>query len=231
MDKSSHGAALIVGIVALVLGGGAGYVLGMNKDMMEASSNNNSQQSSMVITSPAADIRVGMNNLLREHVSSSLDVTRAIADEAPQAELDGALSAQTANAVAIAEAVGSVYGEEAQKQITGMFVEHIKASNDYARAVAADDQAAKEAANTELKEYLEEISTFFSTAIEGLPQETVYGLLEEHENLLNRSVQAYQDGDFTRSYELEREALTQMNGIADALSGGIVKTNPDKFKQ
>ena len=218
---------LIAGVIALIVGGGLGYVLGMNK--MDMGTKDANQMS--MVESPAIDLRVGMNNLLREHVSSSLDVTRTIAGGASEAEVEGAISAQTANAVAIAEAVGSVYGDEAQQQITEMFVEHIKASNSYARAVAANDQMAKDAAITELNEYLDEISAFFSTAIDGLAKESVYALLQEHENLLNQSVQAYKDGDFTASYELERQALTQVNGIADALTKGIVTTKSDMFKQ
>lgn len=230
MDKSKSG-LLITGIVALVLGGGLGYAVGMNNDDGVVSRTASSNQSEMASSASAIDLRVGMNNLLREHVSSSLDVTRAIADDAPQAELDGALSSQTANAVAIAGAVGSVYGDEAKAKITEMFVEHIEASNDYARAVAVGDEAAKAAALKELEEYLTEISGFFSGAINGLPQDAVYKLLNEHETLLNESVQAYQDGDFVRSYETERKALDQVSGIADALAGGIVKTKPEAFKQ
>lgn len=218
-------------MVALVLGGGLGYAVGMNKDDGGVSRTATTSQTAMTNTASAVDLRVGMNNLLREHVSSSLDVTRAIADDAPQPEIDGAISSQTANAVAIAGAVGSVYGKEAEAKITEMFVEHIEASNDYARAVAAGDEAAKATSLKELEEYLTEISAFFSGAIQGLPQDTVYKLLSEHETLLNESVQAYQDGDFVRSYETERKALEQVNGIADALAGGIVKTKPEAFKQ
>lgn len=83
---------------------------------------------------------------------------------------------------------------------------------------------------TELKEYLNDISVFFSGAIKDLPKNDVYALLEKHETLLNDSTDAYKAGDFTRSYELEREALTQVSTIADALSSGIVATKPELFK-
>lgn len=229
-ESSSKTMAIIAAIVALVIGGVAGYAMGMSGNDTK-SMTANVQTEVKEPTAPAADLRVDMNNLLREHVSSSLDVTRSIADEAPQAEVDAAIAAQMANAGDIAAAVGSVYGDDAQKQITGMFVEHVEESNKYARAVAAGDEAAKAESLKELKEYLNEISTFFSGAINDLPKDTVYGLLEEHETLLNQSVEAYEMGEFARSYELEREALTQVSGIADALSGGIVSTKPDAFKQ
>lgn len=226
-----HGEAktgiIVAGIVALAIGGTAGYAIGMNMDeTSNASGNNNSSQQASV-TTKAADLRVGLNNLLREHVSVSLDVTRDIVDDSP--DLAASKAAQAANAGAIATAVGNIYGEKAQAQITELFVDHIEQSNAYAAAVEAGDEAAKKAALAELREYLHEIAVFFSGAIEGLPEDTVYALLEEHETLLNDSITAYTAGNFERSYELEREALTQVSGIADALAKGIVETKPDMF--
>ena len=230
MEKGSAKTGIaIAAIVALVIGGGVGYAAGMGMDNNQNDSGSMSVSENQPNTSTkAADLRTTMNNLLREHVSASLDVTRDIADGDEEARM-GSVAAQTANAVAIAGAVGSIYGEEAEAQITDMFVEHITASNEYAEAVQAGDDAAKNAAQEELDEYLVEISQFFSGAISTLPQDTVFSLLSEHETLLNQSVVAYNEGNFERSYELEREALTQVSGIADALSKGIVETQADKF--
>lgn len=218
---------IIAAVVALLVGGVSGYAIGMgieNKPETKPSSQ------TMAPTNKANELRVGMNNLLREHVSSSLVVTRNIVDVKPQDVVDASVAAQMANAGDIATAVGTVYGDEAKEQITGMFVNHIKESNKYVAAVAAGDEQAKMMAVTELKEYLNDISAFFSGAINDLPKDDVYALLEKHETLLNDSIDAYKAGDFTRSYELEREALTQVSTIADALSSGIVATKPELFK-
>ena len=230
-DSISKTPIIVAAVVALALGGVGGYTVAMGMEKDSSSQQSNTQMTMSEPTAPAADLRVGMNNLLREHVSASLDVTRNIASGEPKAVVDASKTAQMANAGDIAAAVGSVYGEDAQKQITEMFVEHIEESNNYAVAVEAGDEQAKKAAQMELNEYLREISAFFSGAINDLPEDTVYSLLEEHENLLNQSVEAYEAGDFAKSYEIEREALTQVSGVADALSGGIVKTKPDAFKQ
>jgi hypothetical protein len=201
--------------------------MGMNKHDDKSYSADTSMQANASSTK-AADLRVGLNNLLREHVSVSLAVTRDIVDGAP--DLEASKAAQTANAVDIATAVGSIYGEEAQATITPMFVDHIDESNKFAIAVAAGDQAAKEMAVAELKEYLNDIAGFFSGAINTLPQDAVYGLLETHENLLNESIEAYKAGDFAKSYDIERQALTQAGSIGDALAKGIVETKPESFK-
>lgn len=132
-----------------------------------------------------------MNNLLREHVSSSLVVTRNIVDAKPQDVVDASVAARMANAGDIATAVGTVYSDEAKEQITGMFVDRIKESNKYAAAVAAGDEEAKKMAVAELKEYVNDISGLFGEAINDLPKDDVYVLLEKHETLLNDSIDAY----------------------------------------
>ena len=225
--ESSKMSIVIAAIVALVIGGTAGYAAGMNKHDDSSNAHTSTMQAS-VTTTKAADLRVGLNNLLREHVSTSVAVTRDIVDNSP--DLEASKAAQTANAVDIAKAVGSVYGEEAQATITPMFVDHISESNKFAAAVASGDQAAKEMAVVELNEYLNDIASFFSGAISTLPQDAVYGLLETHENLLNESIEAYKAGDFTKSYDLERQALAQAGSIGDALAKGIVETKPESFK-
>ena len=176
----------------------------------------------------AIDLRVGLNNLLREHVSVSLDATRAIASESPQYQIEAANASQLANSDALAAAVGSVYGEDAQYQFSELFREHITESNNYAQAVADGDEEAKEAALMELQEYLNDIAGFLSGAT-GLPEDAVYNLLNEHEELINESTVAFNNGDYARSYEVERTALDQVSGIADTLAEAIVASKPDKF--
>lgn len=176
----------------------------------------------------AVDLRVGLNNLLREHVSVSLDATRAIASDSPQYQIDAATASQLANSDALAAAVGTVYGEEAQNQFSEQFREHIIESNKYAQAVADGDEQAKEAALMELQEYLNDLAGLLAGAT-GLPEEAVYDLLNEHEQLINESTTAFSEGDYSRSYEVERQALEQASGIADTLAEAIVSSKPDKF--
>lgn len=178
----------------------------------------------------SADLRVSLNNLIREHVSVSLDVTRSIAGNAPESKINGAIEAQYANSDALSAAVGSVYGGEAQSQFSELFREHITESNAYAMAVANNDQQAKQAAIMELQEYLNDIAMFFSSAIPGLQTQDVYGLLNEHEELINKSTEAYKAGDFVQSYQMEREALKQASRIADTLASAIIASQPAKFQ-
>ena len=103
MESNTSKAAAVLGIVlALGLGIFGGYMIGMNSTEKDMNTSSTTQQSTK-----EADLRVGLNNLLREHVSSSLVVTRNIVDGASASKIEGAKAAQTANAVAI------VYRQEA----------------------------------------------------------------------------------------------------------------------
>lgn len=181
-------------------------------------------------TKAAKDLRVALTTLLQEHVTTNLEVNRAIASGATSAEISVANEGQIANANALAAAVGSVYGEAAGAQFSELFLEHIEESNNFAVAVAAGDEEAKALANEELQEYLVDIANFFSGAISVLPADAVYGLLLEHETLMNQSTEALVNQNFGQSKKIEQQAIRQITVVAEALAAGIVETQPQLFK-
>ena len=216
--------AVIAVVLALGLGILGGYMIGNNMKDMDSDESASTGQ-----TVKQADLRVALNGLLREHVTSSLVVTRNIVDGASQQKIDGAKAAQTANAVAIATAVGSIYGDEAKTAITTPFVEHITQSNNYAQAVADGDTMAQATALTALRAELRKVATVFNSVIPSLPVDTLYDALSAHEDLLNQAAVEYKAGNFEKAYALENEALVQISGGADVLTTGIVKSKPDMF--
>ena len=223
-SKTSKLVAIVAVLVALGLGLFGGYMIGNNMDDMNTNESATTEQSTA-----KADLRVALNNALREHVTSSLTVTRNIVDGASQQKIDGAKAAQTANAVAIATAVGSIYGQDAQTAITTPFVEHIVQSNNYAQAVADGDTMAQATALTALRAELRKVATVFNSVIPSLPTDTLYEALSAHEDLLNQAAVEYKAGNFEKAYEIENEALVQISGGAEAISGGIVESKPDMF--
>jgi len=224
MGSNSSKAVIIIGVlIALGLGLFGGYMIGnMNANKTE-------EQSASTVSTEQTDLRVGLNNLLREHVTSSLVVTRNIVDGASTDKIEGSKAAQTANAVAIATAVGGIYGQEAQDAITTPFVEHIAQSNNYAQAVANGDMAAQDSSLAALRAELRKVATVFNSVIPSLSADTLYEALSAHEDLLNQAAVEYKAGNFAKAYELENEALVQISGGADALSGGIIESKPDMF--
>ena len=224
MESSTSKLVTVVAIlVALGIGIFGGYMIGNN--MKSDTKTTSSEQQSV----KQADLRVGLDGLLREHVTSSLVVTRNIVDGSSASKIEGAKAAQTANAVAIATAVGGIYGKDAQDAITTPFVEHITQSNNYAQAVANGDMAAQETALTALRAELRKVATVFNSVIPSVPTDALYDALSAHEDLLNQAAVEYKAGNYTKAYALENEALVQISGGADVLTTGIVKSKPDMF--
>ena len=221
---------VLIVLIGLIVGGAITYPFAhmMGKDSVNTTTQSVTATST---TTKAAGIRVALNNLLREHVSTNLTVTYNIIDKASDTKMQASIDAQTANAVAIADAVGSVYGEDAKKAITQPFVDHLTQSNNYAKAVLANDTAGEASSLAALQMNLREIADVFHSVIPSLSSDTLYGALNDHETLMNQVAVAYQAGDFKKAYELEAQALTQISGGADALAGGIVASKPDAFKQ
>lgn len=226
MNTNSKILTVVAIVVALGIGALIGSMIGMNKtDSTQMSSETNQSADSA-----AAKLRVDLNNLLREHVSSSLTVTRSIADGASEDKLAGAKAAQTANAVAIATAVGSIYGQDAQDAITPPFVEHITQSNNYAMAVKEGNMAKQESSLAALRVELRKVADIFNSVIPSVSSDSLYEALSAHEDLLNQATVEYQNGNFQKAYELENQALVQISGGADVLTTGIIKAKPDMFK-
>jgi hypothetical protein len=227
-SKVAKGIGLVV--ISLIVGALIAYPIGSAMGKSNSSTMTTSSSVSST-TTKAAGLRATLNNLLREHVTTNLTVTYNIIDKVSDTKLQASLDAQTANAVAIAGAVGSIYGDDAKAAITTPFVDHLTQSNNYAKAVLIGDKAGEETSLAALQMNLHQIADVFHSVIPSLPSDTLYGALNDHETLMNKVAVAYQSGDYTMAYQLEDQALTQISGGADALAGGIVMAKPDMFKQ
>ena len=176
----------------------------------------------------AADLRVLLNSLERQHVDLAATAVRAGFDgqksfPAVAAELDK-------NSVALADAVGSIYGVSARDTFLAIWRSHIGYFVDYTLAAKAGDKVKMDAAVAKLTgEYVPTISEFFANANPNLPKEVVAQLVTQHVLHLKAAVDAYGAGDAATSYAKQTEAYNQIGSIADALAGGIVKQFPTKF--
>lgn len=216
-------------IIALVLGLGVGTVVGGSMGMEDDQEMMSTEQMtpSVVVASPAADLRVGLNSLLKEHVNLGLETLRAAHDG--DDSFDGAFAALDANSVAISEAVGSVYGDEAGEQFLGLWRDHIGYFADYTVGLATDDEEKQTQAVNDLRGYAARSATFFSTANPNLDEAAIEMAVNHHVDHLAEAMAAYNAGNFEEAFELGREGTEQMSNIANVLSTGIVTQFPDQF--
>ena len=101
---------------------------------------------------PAVSLRTALTLALREHVYLASAATNA-ALGGRDAEFKAAAGALDANSVAVAKAIGSVYGPEAEKAFLPLWRKHIGMVVDYTVGAATNDRAKQDRAVSELVAY------------------------------------------------------------------------------
>lgn len=176
---------------------------------------------------PAANLRVVLNGLEKQHVDLAAAATRAGFDGKP--EFAAAAGELDKNSIALADAIGSIYGSAARDQFLTIWRSHITFFVDYTVAAKSGDTAGMNKAVQNLGGYVDAISDFLSKANPNLPRAAVHQLVSDHVTLLKAAVDAHAGGKYAESYAKQSEAYIQIGTIADALAGAIVKQNPSKF--
>ena len=178
--------------------------------------------------SPAASLRTALNLALREHVYLASAATGA-ALGGRDAEFKAAAGALDANSVAIAKAIGSVYGPDAEKAFLPLWRKHIGMVVDYTVGKATNDQGKQDRAVSDLIGYTQDFGAFLSGANPGLPKAVVADLVKHHVVTLKDVIDAQAAKDHARAFVAERTGAGHMQMIADPLAEAIVQQFPDRF--
>ena len=181
-------------------------------------------------TQSASDLRVTLDRLLGEHALLAMFATQKGFDgdkdfKAIAASLDR-------NSVALADAIGSVYGPAARKEFLNGKLKwraHIGFFVDYTVGLAKNDKAMQNKAVGNLEGYIQSFSAFLAKAT-GLPPAAVRASITEHVNQLKGQIDAYAAGNYTQAYRLMRQAYAHMYMTGDTLAGAIVKQSPGEFR-
>ncbi|HVM16156.1 MAG TPA: hypothetical protein VM290_01055 [Gaiellaceae bacterium] len=181
------------------------------------------------VSQGAADLRLTLGRLLGEHTILAIAATQKGYDG--EMDFEQIAAALDANSVELAEAIGSVYGEEAKTTFLdgeNMWRDHIRFFVEYTTALAKNDEAAQNQAVQNLQAYVGTFSAFLAEAT-GLPEEALTEGITEHVNQLKGQIDAYAAGDHAEAYELTRQAYHHMWETGTTLSGAIVEQDPESF--
>jgi hypothetical protein len=176
----------------------------------------------------AAGLRSVLNALFQEHIYLASAATGA-ALGGREGEFKAAAGALDANSVAIAKAVGSVYGPGAEDAFLPLWRRHIGMVVDYTVGTATKDKAKQDKAVQELIGYTQDFGAFLQSANPNLPKSVVADLVKHHVVTLKDVIDAQAAGDQAKAYGAVRTAAAHMQMIADPLAEAIVKQFPDKF--
>ncbi len=180
------------------------------------------------VESAAADLRVTLDRLLGEHaLLATFAMQKGFAGEEDFKALAGALDQNT---VDLGEAIGSVYGDEAEQQFLKMWRDHISFFVDFTVATGKDDQAARKAALDKLAGYRVQFADFLDQATGGeLPSDAASEALQTHVDQLTAALDQYAAGDYEQAYQTVRDAYAHMFMTGDTLADGIVNQSPEEF--
>lgn len=172
------------------------------------------------VDSQAADLQVGLNGLLQEHVYLAGAATGA-ALQGQTEEFAAASAAETeGNSVALADAIGALYGHQTREAFLGLWNSHIDMLVDYTQGIGADDQAKADAAVQDLIGYVDTLAVTLEQ-ITGLPVNASTVLIEEHVTSLKGTVDLQKAGDLTGAYTQLHETANHMRDVADSLATQI----------
>ncbi|NHT19035.1 hypothetical protein [Cellulomonas sp. IC4_254] len=160
------------------------------------------------VDSDAATLRAGLTALLQEHVYlTGIGVATAYTAGADSEEFAAAKAALDGNTDDLADAVGSLAGEEQGTAFHQLWDEHIGYFVDYAVAVKSGDQAAADAAQASLAGYTTQAGAFFEQISAGnLPAAAVAEALTMHVTTLTAAIDALAAGEPTASDTLKAAA-------------------------
>ncbi len=176
----------------------------------------------------AAGLRATLNTLFQEHVYLAAAATGA-ALGGREDEFKAAAGALDANSVAIGQAIGSVYGGDAEKAFLPLWRRHIGFAVDYTVGVATRDTTKADKAVNDLVGYAQDFGAFLSSANPNLPKAVVAELVKHHVVTLKSVIDAQAAKDPAKAYMAIRTAAAHMHMIADPLADAIVKQFPEKF--
>ena len=179
-------------------------------------------------STPAVDLRVGLNQLLQEHLYlASFATDAAIGGRSDEFAAAGA--ALNTNGTDLGAAIGSLYGSDAKDQFNEIWSAHNGFFVDYTTGVATKDKAKADKAVMDLTQtYVPQFSEFLAGATD-LPKDALASLTTEHVMTTKAVVDAQGAGDAAGAAKADRTAGMHMRMIADPLAAAIVAKLPDKF--
>lgn len=170
----------------------------------------------------------GMRRLWEQHVTWTRLFIVSFAADLPdlQATTDRLLQ----NQVDIGDAVKPFYGDAAGNQLTALLKDHILTAADVLTAAKAGDTAALQQASDAWYANARQIAKFLHAANpKNWPLADLRMMMKDHLDLTLKEASDQLTGDYASSVADFDAVETEILGMADSLSSGIIDQFPSKF--
>src|SRR5687767_6069261 len=181
---------------------------------------------------PADDSRTALSKAMRDLWADHVIWTRAyiIAATSDQPDAQAAANRLLANQDQIGQAIVPYYGQEAGTKLAGLLREHILIAVDLVAAAKANDQTKLGDADRRWKANAADIATFLSGANPNWPRADVLAMMNEHLALTTQEATARLKKNWSEDTATFDKIFDQAMMMADALTDGIIKQFPDRFR-
>ena len=177
----------------------------------------------------AAELRANLTAGLQEHVYlAGIAFTTAAGSGFDSPEFEASAGALDKNTVALGDAIGSVYGDDAREQFLVNWRQHITDFVEYAQATVAGDEKAAKRQIQDLDGYRTAFGEFLAGANPNLTAEAVAAELKPHVNSILDTIDIVLSGEGD-PFEALRKAAGQMPGTAEVLASAITAQMPETF--
>jgi hypothetical protein len=174
------------------------------------------------------DLKLAMRKLWEEHIN----YTRGYIVSAVAGLEDGDAVAQRLlkNQDDIGGAIKPYYGDEAGNKLAALLRDHILIATEVVGAAKGGNQDSLAAKQAKWTANGKDIATFLSGANPNWPQADLESMLQKHLDLTSAEVVGRLKKDWAADIAAYDEGHDHMMMFADALTDGIAKQFPDKFK-
>ncbi len=179
-------------------------------------------------TDPTAELKMAMRKLWEEHITytrnyiisavAGLDDTGPVADRLLRNQDD------------IGAAIKPYYGEDAGNKLTTLLRDHILIAAAVVTAAKAGNADSLAASQAKWTANGKDIAAFLSAANPNWSQAEMESMLQKHLDLTTGEVVGRLQKDWAADIRAYDEGHEHMLMFADALTAGIAKQFPDKFK-
>ncbi len=216
MNRSTLKTAVILAAAFTLLAGSSAFAKGMGKEGKWSSK--------------AKELRLTMRSLWEDHIfwARNVVLTTKLGDSAAAKVGEEQV---VENAKAIANAIVPYYGKEAGDKLLTLLAGHWGAVKEYMTADFAGNKEGKSAAMEKMTKNANDIATFLSSANPNWPKDTLVSALAAHGGFHMAQIDQISAKDFSAEAKTWEGMKTQVYGIADTLTDGIIKQFPQKFGQ
>lgn len=173
--------------------------------------------------SPARQLQSSLGMALGEHAELAVDAMRSGLSGAP--DFLAAAAALDANTREITAVVESIFGAEGASAFMTLWADHIDAFVSYTQALAAGNNAQRDAARARLEQFNANFAAFLSTATQDrLGAPALADAFVMHEDFLLRQINAYAQRDYSTAHQLSFDAYQHMFALAAQLATAIGET-------